>query len=426
MADSTRSALDPNWPPAPPAKGALADKIAYWIQWKNDQFFGILRLLIPIFRLPKGGPVLVTRFKDVQEVLSRPDTFGVVYAPMMDKSVGPFMLARDNTVYNRRDKGIMRSLIDDKDHPEIRKRVSRIASKCIQQGTVDGTLELVASVTRRAPILLTGKYFGFPGPDVETMMRWSKATQLDMFHNQTMSGKVHDDSILAGREMWEYITNELLPKRRKQLRKNPERNDIVSRMLSTQCPAHIGWDEGRIVSNIMGLLVGGIETTSQAVIQIVDELLSRPKQLDGARQAALHGDEALFARYCWEALRFNPINPVVFRQCNQDYRLASGTFRTKLIRKGRVVVVGTRSAMEDPREVARPRKFRTNRPDYQYLHLGFGEHRCLGDGVSMVQVPEIVKQIVLLKNLRRMPGKAGQIDFGGGPFPERFSVMYDA
>ena len=35
-------------------------------------------------------------------------------------------------------------------------------------------------------------------------------------------------------------------------------------------------------------------------------------------------NESLYA-YCWEALRFNPINPFVVRHCAKDYTIASGT-----------------------------------------------------------------------------------------------------
>lgn len=422
MPDPTRSEYDASWPPAPPPKGRLAETLGDWVQWKNDRFFGFLRLWKPILKLPGGGPVFVTRFRDVEEVLSRPDVFGVTYGPMMDPSVGKFMLGHDDSVFNERDKGIMRALVRRDDLPAVAKKVDELAAACIEHGTHDGTLEVIGNVSRMVPVLLTETYFGFEGPDVDTMMRWSRATQFDMFHNQTMSGEVHDKNIRAAREMRAHIRDVLLPLRRRQLEEDPVRDDVVSRMVRLQTPASVGWDEDRILTNIMGLLVGGIETTSQAVVQIIDQLLSRPMALEGARQAALHGDMPRLARYCWEALRFNPINPVVFRMCNEDYRLAAGHVRSRKIEKGRVMVVGTRSAMKDPRVVRKPKKFDVHRPDSHYFHLGYGAHRCLGDHVSQVQVPGIVKAFLQHENLRRAPGSAGRINFRGGPFPERFFV----
>ena len=77
--------------------------------------------------------------------------------------------------------------------------------------------------------------------------------------------------------------------------------------------------------------------------------------------------------------------------------------------------------MKDGRELPRPRQFRLDRPDHHYMHLGYGLHRCLGDHVSKVQVPEIIKSLVMKKNLR----KVSEIDMAGGPFPERFVVAFD-
>lgn len=423
--DSTHSRLDPDWPPYAPPSGWLAEKLAFMIQWRNDTLFGFLRFFKPILALPKGGPVLVSRYDDVLEILHNPKSFGVMYKPMIDKSVGKYMLAHDNSVYNQRDKGVMRSLIQEKDLKHVQKVVAKISRKCIERGDKGRPFEVVSLLSRRAPILLTDKYFGFAGPDIKTMMRWSRATQYDFFHNQEMSGSVHDNNLIAGQEMREYLKKVLLPARRKQLKKNPDLDDIVSRMLKVEMPKSIGWDHDRVIVNVIGLLVGGVETTSQAVVQILDQFFKHPKALEGAEQAARHNDDSRLYEYCWEALRFNPINPVLFRKCNEDYRIAAGTFRTKKIKAGRVVIVGSRSAMKDSREIKRPKKFRTGRPDSHYLHLGVGMHRCLGDYVSKVQVPEIIKALLLKKNLRRAPGSAGQINFKDGPFPESFSVVFD-
>lgn len=422
--DPTHSRLDPLWPPAAPPKGKSAAIMKNVIEKHVDTLYSILRVLMPIAKLPKNGPVFVTRFRDVQEVLDRPEIFAVIYAPMIDRSVGGFMLSHDGSEYNK-DKGLLRSLMNRSDLFFVRETVGAMTDKCIDEASSYGTLEVVHNVSRRVPILLTGAYFGFPGPDLESMYRWGRATQYDMFHNQDMSGRIHDENLQAGHEMHDYLKNVLIPQRKAELEKNPDLDDVVSRLLRMKLPAEIGFNEERVLTNIMGLLVGGVETTSQAIVNILDQLFRRPNILAGAVEAARDGDDALVGKYCWEALRFNPINPFVMRQCTEPYRIASGAWRTKKIETGRVVLVATRSAMKDGREIPQRRKFRLDRPDYHYMHLGYGNHRCLGDHVSMVQVPEIVKRLLLRPNLRRAPGEAGHIDMNGGPFPESFSVCFD-
>lgn len=385
--------------------------------------FAELREHRPIFVMPAA--TLVTRFSDVQEVLRRPTLFSVrLYQDKMDGSVGPFMLARDQTVINRRDKSIMKTMLRLEDLPAIRKTVADLADAAI--ATSNGTIEVVSQLSRLVPVHLTGQYFGFPGPDVASMMRWSRATQFDMFHNFPQNDpKVHADNLQAGTEMKAYL-GQLLPQRRAELQANPSLDDTLSRLLKTVLPEVIGFDDERIIANTIGLLVGGVETTSAAIVQALDILLAQPDKLAAATAAATAGNDALLSQYVWESLRFHPINPFVVRFCEQDYELASDTDRRALIKAGTVVLASTASAMMDDGEVDSPEEFRLGRPDYLFMHLGYGHHTCLGDQVSLVQVPTIIQRLLLRKNLRRAAGTDGQIDTQGGPFPEKFVLQYDA
>jgi cytochrome P450 len=172
---------------------------------------------------------------------------------------------------------------------------------------------------------------------------------------------------------------------------------------------------------MMGTLVGGIETTSAAIVQILDQLFCRPKILKQAIAAAHGEDDQLMYRYCWEALRFNPINPFVVRRCASDYRLAAGTLRAATIKAGATVFVSGRSAMRDGRQLPAASSFVIDRPDSVYMHLGYGLHTCLGDQISRIQVPEIVRRIL------RIPGvhPIGGIDMEGGPFPEKYFIGFE-
>lgn len=406
-------------------KGLAARVLKYLIRQKPEPFFATLRCLKPVLKLPGQGPVFVTRFRDVQEILSRHEIFTVqLYAPMMDASVGPFMLARDGTTINQRDKGILRAMLQMEDLPHVRETVASLADAAIDEGTKNGELEVVANLSRKVPLQLLGAYFGFPGPDLESMFRWSRGTQNDMFHNQDKDEEVHQANIRVGSEMKAYVT-QLIQQRREELKSNPHMTDAVSRLLRSSFPKEIGFDDERIMINICGFLIGAGETTSAAIVQLLDQLLQRPAELERARLAAEKGDDELLGKICWEALRFNPINPFVARLCTEDYIVVSSRFRRTRIKAGSVVLACTRSAMMDGLHVRQPRKFRTDRPDYHYMHFGYGNHVCLGDQVSRVQIPEIVKRLLLRGNLRRADGDRGQLDFQDGPFPERFYVKLD-
>ena len=403
-------------------KQGLAAKFLKWMIAKHpDLLFAVIRHTKPNLALGAAGPVFITRFPDVQEALSRPDIFNVTYAPMMDPSVGPYMLGRDCTEINQRDKGVMRAFMRMEDLPAIRQKVRSLADESVKKQLYSqNQIEVVSTLSRLVPIQLTGEYFGFPGPDLTSMFRWARATQYDMFHNLDNDPRVHQDNIDAGQEMRVYL-NKLLPERREQLKNGAKLDDVFSRLLKSHFDDSIGFGDERIVTNMMGTLVGGIETTSAAIVQLLDQIFKRPKILQEAIAVANSDDDNLMYRYCWEALRFNPINPFVVRHCRTDYRIARGTLRATTIKAGAIVFVSGRSAMRDGWQLPAPSSFAIDRPDSVYMHLGYGMHTCLGDQISRIQVPEIVKRILQIPGVRPV----GDIDYGDGPFPERYPITYD-
>src|SRR4051812_518201 len=169
--------------------------------------FAELRETRPILDLP--AMTVVTRWADVVDVLSRNETFRVTYAPHMDPSVGPFMLARDGAVQNWRDKAAMRTLLRWDDLPAIRATAADIASAALRAATqgAGGVFDVVATVSRLVPLKIVQSCFGFPGPDDATMLAWSRATQADMFHNLTNDPALLQADIAAGQAMQAWVAN---------------------------------------------------------------------------------------------------------------------------------------------------------------------------------------------------------------------------
>lgn len=397
-----------------------------WIRKEWRTFFRELRESMPIFQTPKL--TLVTRYRDVVDVLSRPDVFSVrLYARSMDPVVGPFMLARDNTSANWRDKSIMRTMLSWEDLPRVRQIAAQLADDVLARQASAGRVEVVSQLGRLVPVRICGAYFGFPGPDVETMLRWSKATQLDMFKNLGNDPVVHGAAVRAGEEIRAYLTD-LTARRRQEL---PDASaaatgtDTLTRLLLVRYPDEVQFDAERIIANMAGLLIGSVETTSQAVVQSLQQLLLRPEITAQAQAAALSGDDAALDAIVFEALRFNPINPLLFRFCERDVTLAGDSAYAAELPAGSIVFACTASAMFDASELEAPDEFRPGRPPSHYFHFGFGHHECLGRYIGATLVPEIVKRVLLRPGVRLLPGPEGQIDFQNSPFPERFVVAYD-
>lgn len=404
----------------PKAKAGFAAKLIR-TDWRG--FFQELREQRPI--LPTPGFTLVTKFADVSEVLSRPTTFTVrPYAPKMDPVVGPFMLARDETPLNWREKGIMQAVLKPEDLPQVRAMAGAFADEALDAAAPEGRIEAVSRLGRSIPIRIVGSYFGFPGPDLESMYRWSKATQTDMFKNLPGDPAVHEAALAAGREMKAYLTGLLEEKRAALADDGAAAQDAFSRLVRMRLPEELDFDDERILTNVMGLLVGSGETTSQAIVQSLEQILLRPEVAAAAVEAAKDPDPTTFDRYVWEALRFNPINPLVFRLSVADYTVAAGTERATTIPAGTLVFACTASAGFDDDVVPDPESFELDRPDFISFHFGYGHHTCLGKYVGSAIVPETVRRVLRRPGVRLLPPPEGSIDFQGGPFPERFEFLF--
>jgi len=134
-------------------------------------------------------------------------------------------------------------------------------------------------------------------------------------------------------------------------------------------------------------------------VQAIQYLLKDPQLLTQAVNAARLDDPSTFDGIVWEALRFVPISPYMFRQTACEYTIAKGTAHQTTIPARTNVLPLTQSAMFDEKAFEAPEEFRGGRNWYHYFTFGYGAHECLGKYVGMVMIPEIVRQMLLQPGL---------------------------
>jgi cytochrome P450 len=398
---------------------SLLDHLKQHLLQNPEPVFAVLRRLKPI--LIVKNTALVTRFEDVQEVLSRDDVFQVTYKEKMEV-IGDgsnFFLGMQNSPEYERDQSHMRTVMRRQDVAEqILPFVARTAESLVAAS--GGRLDLVPQLSRVVPTRLVANYFGVPLTSEEDLANWSTAMFQYLFtdpKNDPAVGAAARDAAAKTRSS----LDQAIAKRKKQ---SSQPDDVLGRCLALQKAGVPGMDDLGIRNNLVGLLVGAIPTTSKCCAQALDELLKRPAELQAAQQAARLDDDALVAQYVFEALRFNPNNPGVFRIAAEEYTVAKGKMHATAIPRGASVVAATQSAMFDERIVDAPNEFRVGRPDYIYMHYGYGLHACFGQYINRVQIPGILKPLLKRKGLRRAPGDAGQLQYTG-PFPSSLGVMFD-
>ncbi len=365
----------------------------------------------------------VADFNDVIEVLRVNQVFSV--KPYHEK-MKPYLMSQDDTDVHFRDKSAMSAFLDRADIPRIRALVAKETNLALD--AAQGQIDAVPGLTRHVPIRVVEDYFGLTGAPPGKLAEWSFWNQYDAFHNHPWDivadrGLVNDNVTRCKKELVAYIGSLLIKREAAILAMLPVPDDVVTRVMRThiETPDQYGLQWKGL--NIGGLLIGTVETASQATAQALAQLLDRPQVLASAAAAAQSDDPAEFDAYVWEALRFNPISPYLFRTAEAPYTLGAGRPWQTEIAAGTDVLPLVLAAMHDPVRFPNPAAFDPTRPpQVNTFHFGYGLHECMGRYVGGVIIPEIIRQVLLRPN----PRVIEPLSFEGKPLPERFVIGWDA
>lgn len=380
--------------------------------------FNVLRRCAPVLRV--GRRVIVSNHADVVEVLRRDTDFTIaeVNGARMARWSGAFLLGTDRgEVYERESRVLLRAASVD-DLAQVRAIVVGAAGPLLEEARPTGRLDVVNGLARVVATRVVGDYFGTPGPDDASTMRWMRALFDAVFLDD--GPRAREAASLAVAEQRPYMEHLIATTRAALATGAPVPDTVLSRLVALG-DAEPWLDDDAVRRCVNGLIVGALETTSKAVTHVVDELLRQPASLAAARRAALDGDLDTVRGYAWEALRFRPHGTLLVRSCARDTTLGP---RAARVRAGSQVMVATISAMFDEAAFPQANRLRPDRPDGRYLHFGHGLHTCLGRHINAVQVTELVAAVVRLPGLRRADGADGRISYDG-PFPDRLIVAFE-
>lgn len=397
--------------------GRLADRGA-------DETFAAMRRWDPIVSLP-GGVTIVALNEDVKEVLGDPARFTVhLYGPKMEAITGPFMLGVDDVPLYHHDHAAMDRAIVREDLPRLASRMYDTARELVAARRAEGEIDVVSQLADPAIDRGIDEYFGTPGPDSATQLRWARNVFQELFINVGNLPTVRERALADAAE-WRVHLDGLIDARKRRLEAGGDvPDDVLTRLLRHQREGEPNLHDVAIRHNLLGMITGWIPTISNAFARIVEELLEREDALEGAQAAARAGDRELVAAYCFEASRFRPQNFALLRYVPNDTTIAAGTDRETRVEGGSTVFAATLSAMHDERAIDDPDEFRTDRPWSDYMLFGYGMHTCYGQQIVRHQLPALAAALFEGPRLRRARGGAGRLRFEG-PYPAGLTVRFD-
>ena len=379
-------------------------KLSRWFQRVSSNPF-LLRMaskflrMKPVLRL--GQTTVVSGFEQVTKTLNADQEFTIaeINAARMNRISGPFILGMDRGAQYDRENAAIHSIIKPTDLDWVRRIASGTAQSMVDAAKPYGRLDVSGCFARVSAARVVAEYFGVPGPTEHVLMQWMRTLFWDVFLNRKDEPAVRRAADCASAELRSYLTA-LIAQRASE---GATGDDILSRLVRAG-----ELDPDGIRRNMTGILVGAIDTTVTATANAIGVLLANPDGLRQTQQAAESNDPEALKRCVYEAMRFNPQAPALLRHSKAD---------------GSTVLVLTISAMFDPKAYPEPDSFRGDRPLDRYLHFGYGMHTCYGAMINGVQLPELVRAIVRLPNLRPGSGRYRKVLYEG-PFPDRLVVEF--
>ena len=361
----------------------------------------LLVKLAPRFQI--GSRLIVSDWKNVTEVLDRDNDF--LIAPVNKKRIdavsGPFILGMDRSPELLDQREHVYAAVRDTDRGPFNQILQteprRLLDAAVQ---ADGKIDVVNEYARLVAGRTAAAFFGVRGPTEQDLLRVIRSIFHETFLNQGNDAEVSRRGIAAGVEFREWISAE----QARRTEQGDIRKDVLGNlMVSTGGNMEFSrW-------MMAGLQVGAIDTTTTVVANIITEVVA-DRQLKAAMTADVNNPQKLIG-WCWEALRRRPHNSGMLRQAGRDATLAGTS-----VPEGTQILLLTVGAMHDPAAFDDPNHLRPDRPLDRYLHFGRGLHQCSGRDLNAIQIPLLVRELLLRDVSSHSPVRTS------GPFPDELIV----
>lgn len=377
---------------------------------KNDPYPALnhLRESHPVHRAPPGY-YRVSRYADVARMLKEVKS-GVRTTegklPFTNESgfERTFMLQRDPPDHTRLRRLVSRAFsvpAINKMHGEIEIVVNRLLDAVEKKSEMD----VIADLALPLPSEIICKMMGVPLADREKFTVWTA---------QATHGLLGD---LAEPDVQARFMNAALSlanyfDRLIQQRGSDAGDDIVSTLVRAEADGD-KLSEQELLTQLIGLLIAGFETTIGLIGNGVRQLLLHGAELDKLRQ-----NPELIDRAVEECLRFDGPILATRRVVHEDVVIGGIS-----IPKDSTVDVLLGAAHRDPEVFHDPNRFNVERDPNPHFAFGGGIHYCLGAQLARVEARAAIGSLV--KRLPRMRLVSAKVEWGPSIFrvPARLPVV---
>ena len=289
----------------------------------------------------------------------------------------------------------------------LRDKIGEVTDACLEAVAGRGVMDVVKDLALPVPSTVICEMMGVPLADRECFTVWTSQATFGLAA-PIMPPEIIEQARAAGTALGEYFQG-LIAARRGALT-----DDILSNLIrAEEAGDRLNGDE--LLSQAIGLLIAGFETTIGLIANGVRCLLQHPAEL-----ARLRRDPSLIESAIDECLRFDGPIVLTVRILHAD-----AEFGGKTIAKNSMVWPMLSAANRDPAVFPDADRFDVGRRPNEHLAFGGGPHFCLGAHLAKLEGQIAIGRLVQrFDELELAPG----FEWGASLFrvPGRLPVTFRA
>ncbi len=298
----------------------------------------------------------LSKYEDVEGALFNGADFSSEYG--QGPRVTPPAGMQSNPPQHTYFRGLVQQAFTPKAMRDLFPRIQELADELLDNVADKGAFDIHDDYAFPLPVTIIAEVLGIPKEDLKLFKRWSDASVEAM--------GAEDPAPWAEElgDMAQYILGQVEDRRAAQ---SPP-DDLITRLVQVRDDDGNGLDDVSVLSVANQLLVGGNETTTSLITNVVWRLLE-----DRRHWERLVAEPDLVNRAIEESLRYDPPVLGLYRTVTRDVDL-----RGETIPQNSKVMVQYAAANRDPDIYDDPHVFSLDRTPRRHMAFGLGVHFCLG------------------------------------------------
>ena len=343
-----------------------SDPDVFSAEFREDPYpyYAELRRDRPVYREPRYGGYLLTRFDDVLEALLDADTFSSAQGPGPAPSTSlnpPAALPATDPPYHDQLRALVNRGFTPRRVAQSEPRIREITGRLV--GAMEGgEIDLVPALSIPLPVFVIAEMLGVEPERQSDFRRWSDAF-VGLLESEPTPELTECAMGLVG------YFKELAECRRKD-----PKDDLVTALVNAEIDGQ-RLSDAELDGFFIVLLVAGNETTTNLISNQLRILSQRPDLWKRLRD-----DRSLVPLAIEETVRFDTPVQNLGRQTTRDV-----VVRDVEIPKDSRVIVSYGAANRDPLAFDAAEEYRPERSEKKHLGFGQGVHFCLGAGLARLE-----------------------------------------